>query len=197
LPNKKHKRVYGKGALSLNAVLLAAASDGRIFALDEQTLVSIGIQLLNACILAAVLAYMLYKPVRKFLSKRKEGIQAQFNRAEDRQMRADELKDQYAKKLRELESERVGIIEKAHEFAAEQRRQMLLDAEEEVIAMKKRAAADIQAQHERADEELRLHVIDVAGALAEKFVAHTIDQNTQNRLFHETIACLEDTAWKL
>jgi len=152
--------------------------------------------LLNACILAAVLAYILYKPVRKFLSKRAEGIKAQLSRAEDSQIKAAELKEQYEKVLVRLESERVSVIEKAHELAAAQCKQMLLVAEEEVSAMKQRAVADIQAQRERADEELRLHIIDVAGALAEKFVAFTIDQNIQNRLFDETIACLEDAEWK-
>ena len=47
----------------------------RLFGLDSQTLIQIGIQLLNGIILAVALGYILYKPVKEFLHKRSEGIQ--------------------------------------------------------------------------------------------------------------------------
>ena len=183
----------------MNTILLAAVADspdGRIFGLDGQTLISIGIQLLNACILAAALTFILYKPVRKFLNNRTKKIEEQLDNAAENQMRAEELKAAYEKKLEELETERIGVLESAHKLAAEKSKQQLLDAEKEISDMKKQAEAEIQLLHERADEELRLYIIETAGVLAEKFVSHTIDENAQNRLFDETIKELEETAWK-
>lgn len=40
--------------------------DGRVFGLDAQTLISIGIQLFNAIILALALGFILYNPVKEF-----------------------------------------------------------------------------------------------------------------------------------
>ena len=56
-----------------NTLLSAqAASAGRVFALDSQTLIGIAIQLINAVILAVVLGFMLYNPVKDFMRKRKQ-----------------------------------------------------------------------------------------------------------------------------
>jgi F-type H+-transporting ATPase subunit b len=55
---------------------------GRVFGLDTQTLISIGIQLLNAIILALALTFILYKPVKRFLQKRTEMIQKKIDDSE-------------------------------------------------------------------------------------------------------------------
>ena len=171
---------------------LAAASDGRIFGLDSQMLISIGIQLFNACLLSVVLSFILYKPVRKFLNKRTEGIEAQINNAENNAVKANELKEFYEKKLEALESDRLEVLETAKMQAAQKRKQMLLDTEKEIAAVKKQALADIQSERENAGEETRLNIIEVATVIAEKFVVVSLDDNAQNRLFDETMAELEN-----
>jgi len=170
--------------------------EGRIFGLDTQMLISIGTQLLNACILAAVLTFILYKPVRKFLQNRTEKIKEQFSSAAESKERADALRSEYEKKLAALEIERIEILESAHKQAAEKNRLRLLDAEKEAAYAKEQAASEIHERRERAGEELRTYIIETATALAGKFISHAIDDDTKNRLFDETIASLEDSAWK-
>ena len=183
--------------MDLNAVhFLAAASDGRLFGLDQQTLISIGIMLFNACVLAVALTFFLYKPVRNFMRRRAEGIQAQITDAEENMAKAYELIALYEKKLEEIAAERIKVMESAHELAAEKGRQMLYEAENEVAAMKARAAAEIQAERKRVDEEIKLHIVEVASVMAEKFVTRAIDKDTQNRLFDETMGELKDTVWQ-
>jgi len=166
--------------------------EGRIFALDQQTLIQIGIQLLNAIALAAVLTYLLYKPVRKFMRKRADGIKSQLDRAQDDAEAAEKLKAFYDQRLEEIEQERAGILEEAQRLAADKAARMLSEAEGEISAKKERAAADIQARHERADEECRLQIIETASAMAGKIVASTLDEDAQNRLFERTLAALEE-----
>ena len=177
-------------------ILLTAAQDAGIFSLDMQTFISVGIQLFNACLLAAVLSFILYKPVRKFMQERAEGIQAQLSYAEDKVLRADELKALYEKKLEDIGHEREKILESAHKLAIEEKEQILHEAKKEITDMKERAEADIQTERERVNEEIRLHIIDVASVMAEKFVAHAIDEDTRNKLFDEAMAELEDTIWQ-
>ena len=165
--------------------------DAGIFALDKQTMITVGIQLLNACVLAAVLTYLLYKPVRKFMQKRADGIGAQLNRAEEDRAAADQLKARYEQQLADIDLERIKILEEAQRFAAEKKSQLLDETEKEIAAMKERAAADLRAERGRANEELKLHMIETAAAMAEKFVAFAMDENTRDRLFDETLAELE------
>jgi len=166
--------------------------DGRIFALDQQTLISIAIQLLNACVLAVVLTYLLYKPVRKFLKQRADGIKSQLDRAQDDAEAAEKLKAFYDQRLEEIELERAGILEEAQRHAAEKAQRMLGDADGEIAAKKERAAADIQARRERANEENRLQIIETASAMAGRIVASSLDGDTHDRLFDETLAALEE-----
>lgn len=178
------------------AILLAAIPDGRVFGLDQQTLISIGIQLINAALLAGVLAFVLYKPVREFLRKRTERISAQIARAEEERIKAGELKAQYEQTLACIEQERDAVLEEAHQLAAEQTSRLLSTAEKEAAAAMERALADIRAERESAREEMRLEIIAVASAMAEKFVIQAMDAETQDRLFTEAVAELEGAAWQ-
>jgi F-type H+-transporting ATPase subunit b len=176
--------------------LLAATPDGRVFGLDQQTLISVGIQLLNACFLAAVLSYVLYRPVRDFMRRRTERINAQVGRAQEDVAKAGELKAQYEKKLKDIEHERIEILESAHRLAAEKGVQLLNKAKKEAAALKERAMEEIRQERESAGMEIRLQIIEVASMMAEKFVVHALDTDTQDRLFEETMAELENATWR-
>lgn len=158
-----------------------------MFALDKQTLISIGIQFLNACILAAALSFFLYKPVRKFLLNRASGIKDQLNVAGKARSDADEMKLKYEKRMEMAESERIKILESAQADAAQKCEKMLNDAKKEISEMKARAEADIQKERERANDENTKQIIEIAAVMAEKFVAVSLDDDARNRIFDETI----------
>ena len=168
--------------------------EGRIFALDQQTLISVGIQLLNAVLLAAALAFLLYKPVRKFMRARADGIKSQLGRAQDDMEAAEKLKVFYEQKLEEIELERAGTLEQAHRLAEDTRGRLTAGAEQEIAAMRTRAEAEIQLQRERAREETRQQVIEAATAMAAKIAAVSLDEAARDRLFEETLAELEGAA---
>lgn len=161
---------------------------GRIFDLDRQTLISIGIQLLNACILAVLLTFILYKPVRTFMQKRADNIKTKLQQTDEAMAQANELKALYT----EIEAERMEVLDAAHKLAARQNKQMLIQAKDDIAAMKERAAIALDAELERVDEEIRLHMIDVACVMAGKFVQDSIDKGSHDRLFDETITELRN-----
>jgi len=168
----------------------------RIFAFDQQTLISIAIQLFNACVLAFVLALVLYKPVRKFLNTRNENIKGQFADAQKQIEEAQTSKELYESKIQELEKEKTSLIEAAQRTAAEKSKQMIVATKKECAELKEQTMIEIQAQREKSEEEVRLHIIETATIMAEKFIAVSIDKKTQNKLFEETIAQLKDMPWK-
>lgn len=176
-------------------LLSGLVPEGRVFALDQQTFISMGIQLLNVCILAAVLGFILYKPVQKFLRNRAEKIGSQLREAQEKLAEAERIKDEYEKKLQEIDLERVKILESARETAAERSRHMIEDARREATEIRRRAHESALAEKERLKEEAKTYIIDVASALAEKIVQHAMDRETQDRLFEEAMAQLEEARW--
>jgi F-type H+-transporting ATPase subunit b len=178
------------------AFFLTAAPEGRLFGLDQQVLISVGIQLFNACLLAVALAYILYKPVRKFMRKRADGIQAQFTSAEEEMAKANELKALCEQRAADIERERMGILEAAHASAAERKERMRDEALREISVMKERAEKEMRIERERVNEEIRLYIIEVASLMAEKFVTRSMDEDAQNRLFDEALADLESAIWQ-
>ena len=174
---------------------MEAIPAGRLFALDQQMFISIMIQLFNVCVLAAALSYILYRPVSNFIRRRADRIRTQLDHAKEDMIKASKLKAQYEKRLENIELERAEILESARQFADKNSRRILEEAKKEATALRKRATEDIERELERASEDMKLYIIEVSSIIAGKFVADAIDGDTQDRLFAEAIAELENSAW--
>ena len=177
------------------ALLTSVVPEGRVFGLDLQTLISIGIMLFNVLVLSAVLGFILYEPVKKFMAKRSDKISGQLDDALEKMAEAESLKAEYEKKLAEIDMERIKILESARNTAAERSRHLLDEARHEAATIKRHTQEGISAERERLKEETRLYIIELSTLMAGKFVEHSIDAETQDRLFDETMAQLEEARW--
>ena len=174
---------------------LTAVPEGRVFGLDAQTFWQIVIQLFNALVLAALLFFILYKPVRNFMQKRADKVKAQMERAKADMASADALKEQYEENLAGIEGERVEILDAAQRFAAQKSKGIVDESKNEAEAFKKQARLDIQHEQEQVQDALKHHVIELSAAMASKIVAHVVDPEIQDRLFEEALSELEDAPW--
>ena len=179
-------------------MLLAAQTvpEGRVFALDFQTLSGIVIQLINGIILAADLSYILYKPVQEFMRRRTERIQSKLDDAEAMMAKANELKAEYEQKMQGIEKERAELLEAARLQAAEESSVILENAREEASQIKEQALESLAEEKKRLKEETHLYIIELATLLAEKYIMEKLDDEAQNRLLEEAIAQLEEAEWK-
>ena len=178
------------------ALVLANASRDRLFLMETQTLINAGTNLLNVAILATVLAFLLYRPVRNILRKRMDKIQGQLSQAEEEMSKATELKLLYEKKLEDIESERDEILVEARKQAAEKGRMIVTEAKKEAESVKERATANVKLEWERAETEMRAAIIDVSAVMAEKLVALSVSKETHERLFDETMTDLGGMTWR-
>ena len=179
-------------------LFLSAASEvppGRVFGLDLQAFISTAIVLFNACVLAVALSYILYKPVRNFMRKRTERFKVQWDKAEEESANAGRLKVEYEEKLRNIEKERIDILDEARKVAAEERSKIMEEARREIVALKERASAGLEAERERLKDEMSVYILESSLAIASKFVSHNMDKETQDRIFKSTISELEETEW--
>ncbi|NLA57751.1 MAG: ATP synthase F0 subunit B [Firmicutes bacterium] len=143
-----------------------AASAGRVFALDSQTLIGIAIQLFNAAVLAVGLGFMLYNPVKDFMRKRTERIQAQRDEADAALAKANNLISEYDAKLRDIDNERAKMLEVARLEAAEESKVIIAQAKQEADRIRERSLAAVSEYRKRLGEENRLYIVEVASLMA-------------------------------
>lgn len=175
--------------------LAQTASDGRVFGLDLQTLFDGSVQLLNGIILAVALGWLLYKPIKEFLRERADRIQDEINQAEARMSKGNELIAEYDKKIQDIDQERIEILEAARLTAEDEAKVIIAEAEKEAQEIKKRSLESASKERDRLQEESRLYIIELASIMAEKFISQNIDSDSQDKIFEETLAKLEDTQW--
>ena len=169
---------------------------GRVFGIDQHTLTQILLNLFNVAVLAVALAFLLYRPVRDTLNKRTNRIQGQLLQSEEELEKATQLRKKYELQLEEIERRREEILAEARKVAADSSRRLVAEAKKEADTIKERAAANVEMEWERAENDMRTAIIDVSSVMAEKFVSLAINKETHDRLFDETISDLEGMKWR-
>jgi len=182
--------------LNANWLIFLAEAEPRVFGLDAQTFWQMVPFVVNFLVLAFLLSKFLFKPVKEFMARRSERILSQMNQAKEDLENANELRDKYEQQLKGIEAERTEILEAARKTAETLRRQIVADADKEARERLDAAEADIAMKYEHAQEEMRLHIIQVSSAMTERFLLRNIGENDQNRLYDETLAELEEMAWR-
>ena len=175
--------------------MTAAIPDGRVFGLDAQTLISIAIHLFNLAVLAFIMSKFLYQPVRKFLSDRTARIAGQLQRAQEEMARAEGVRLEYEEKIKNIELERDELYAQAIKKANEEREQLLALAAEEAEAIKAEASAQAQARLAQARDSMKRFVFDASSAMAQSIIVHSLDEQTQEDLFAQTLSDLEESTW--
>lgn len=169
--------------------------EGYVIMLDQQTLIQVAIQLINTAILCFVLSKLLYKPVLKFINARKEKIAEQIDSAEARLSEANALKAEYENKLKNIDAERIQILDTARTQANKNSQQIIAEAKTEADNIHNRAMTDIKREEEKAKDEIKKQIIEVSTMVSGKFIAAKMTEEEQNKLVDETISDLEGVEW--
>ena len=177
--------------------LLNAAPDSRIlFNLDQDTLVHIVMQILAVLIICGILTKVLYKPVRTFMAARSARIAGQLEDAKQSVISANELKAEYESKVKDINNERVQLLDDARREANERREKLMEEVKTEASELKLRTARDIDAEKQRAKDEVFQAIVDLSTDMASKLLSQTIDKSAHDRLFDEVLKELEATVFK-
>ena len=130
------------------------------------------LHLLNFVILFAILYFLLYDPVKKFMDKRCEYYKNMDDEAKKNLKQAEELKNEYDKKLHSVDSE----IEEKRQLAY---KSMSEKTSQSVLLAKKEADQIISDAHKKAEEDRKKllesaqkEITDMAAKAAEKIVVN-------------------------
>ncbi len=168
----------------------------RLFDLDFQLLHDAVITAVAVFVLFLFLSYMLFKPTRELLKKRQERITADLASAKQDKEEADALKTEYEKKIDGAQREAEVIMSEARQKAVRNEEQIIAGAKEEAANIIRQAQNEAKLEKQKAADEVKTQIIDVAALMAGKVVADRIDTSIQDTLIEETLQEVGESTWQ-
>jgi F-type H+-transporting ATPase subunit b len=140
------------------------------------------IALLNFVLLLVILQLFAFGPISRMLEARRTRIEEGLRDAEQARRDRESAEQERLEALQEARREANEIIGRAQRVASEAREQDVAATREELDRMRERAAAEIDAEKQRAITELRSEVADLALAAAGRVVGESMTGDRQRRL---------------
>jgi F-type H+-transporting ATPase subunit b len=138
-----------------------------------------------------ILVFLMYRTVWPSVDKafkdRRDNIEGKLEQAEREREEAEQLLEQYRRRLRDAEDETQRILEEARSNAERVRRELLAKAEADAGRELDRARQAIRAERDQAIRQLRGEVGTLAVELATRVVGDSLDRDRQLRLVDEYI----------
>lgn len=170
-------------------------SQGRIFGLDAQLLFDILIQGFAVFLLFIFVGFLLIDPVRKKLEDRQNKIANDIASAAKDKEDAAKLKEEYDAKLKAADSEVSDILSAARKKALKNEESIVAEAKEEAARIIKGANQEAELEKNKVKDEVKQEIIQVATAMAGKFVESSLDADKQAALIDETLKEMGDETW--
>lgn len=178
------------GAGSQVAALAAEAGEAALF---QVNLFWVIVSALNFILFFALIWSFAFKPVTKMLADRKDRIEQGLKDAEQARHDRESAESERVAALAEARRESNEILARSQKVAQETRDADIAATRAELERMRERAAADIEAEKQRALTELRTEVADLALAAASRVVGETMSDERQRRLVQEFLTTVDTT----
>jgi len=170
--------------------------DPRIFGLDPQTLFDTCVTLVAMLVLFTLLSYLLFNPARELIEKRKKLIQGQLDEAAEAKETALGMKADYDSRLAKVNEESAELLTEARKKAQMRENDIVAQANEEAHRIVVRAEKEVALEKDKVRDEMKQEMVQVATLMAGRFVAESMDEETQARLVDETLKDMGDATWQ-
>ena len=153
------------------------------------------VQLLALIVLIIIVIKFAYKPVRKYLDKRKELLETEKNEAQEMNLKAKENLYESEKKLAEVRGNAAKIIDDAKIQAKEESIKIIDEANKEASKIKINAEKNIEEAKQKAKKELKDEIVDVAFSASSKILEREINKDDTKHIvdnFVKDIDSLKD-----
>ena len=143
---------------------------------------------LNFIFFAVLLYWLFGAPVTRMLGERRARVEQGLADAEQARKDRESAESERLAAIQEARREANEIINRAQKVAQDARDADMAATKAELDRMRERAAADIDAEKQRAITELRSEVADLALRAASRVVGETISSDRERRLVQEFLA---------
>jgi F-type H+-transporting ATPase subunit b len=139
----------------------------------------------NFVLLAAILVYLLRKPLGNFFGGRRVDIAKSLEEFEKKKAEAEAKFGELEAKLAEIKAEREKVVADYVKEGEEERAKIVANAREMAERMKKQAQVAIEREIKSAKQELIREIAELSSAMAEEMVRKNINDDDQVRLVKE------------
>lgn len=148
-------------------------------------------QICNLFLQMFLIKKFLFKPVREILAKRQEKADAEIRQAEADKAEAAVMKQTYEKNMLEAREKAGELLATAQKNAAAKSDDIIREANEQAVAIKARAEADIAQERRKAVNEIKDEIGSMAMEIAGKVIEREINPSDHARLIDEFIEGVE------
>lgn len=168
----------------------------RLFDLDLQLLADATLTAISVFVLFLLASYLLFNPARELLKKRQDKIKGDLDSAKKDKEDAAALKEEYDSKMKDIHRESEEILSEARKKAKANEAQIVAEAKEEAARIIKNAQNEAMLEKQKAYDEMKQEMIDIASLMAGKVVAASIDTTVQQSLVEETLKEVGEKTWQ-
>lgn len=140
---------------------------------------------LNAAILFVALYFLLYKPVRKFMQKRADGVSAQLDEAAQKEKDADTLLEQSHGALSSAQREAAETVSQSARQAQKRADEILSTANAKAEEIVRRANEEAEQIRQNAHEAMVDESAKLAVLIASKLLEREVSLEDHQRLIDE------------
>jgi F-type H+-transporting ATPase subunit b len=140
---------------------------------------------LNFLLFLFLISRFAFGPINQILESRRERIEQGLKDAEQARRDRENAEKERAAALQEARREANEILARAQKIAQETRDADIAATKADLERIRERAAAEIEAEKQRAITELRTEVADLALQAASKVVGETLNTERERRLVAE------------
>lgn len=149
----------------------------------EFDLVSIGLTIFNLLVLFLILRKIFWKPVSAFLEKRRQGINDDLDNARRDREEAEQLLAEHRRLIAANKEEAAKVINAAISQGDLRKDEIIAQAGQEAALLVERAKAEIAQERNKALEELRTEISQLAIVVAEKMLARSLTAADRESIF--------------
>ena len=140
------------------------------------------INILNVVVFYLIIRLLVYKPVKKFLSARKEKIDKEREELSAARAEAETEKVKYGKLCDDGGKESAALLERTREEAEKTAAGIIGSAKADAEKLISDANANIAAREREAVSGMKDDVVDLSLSIASKLIARSIDNGDNRRL---------------
>jgi len=148
------------------------------------TLLAFGITL-------AILWKAAFPRIENALDKRQRAIEDSIDTAEKTKTEAEELLQEYRRRLQEARHQAEEIVARARKAGEQHEAEVLAEARQSREELMEQTRRDIEAETRRAIQQIRNEVADLTVLATEKVTRKSLSENDQRRLVEEALAELD------
>ena len=148
-------------------------------------------------ILFLIMKKFFFEKIHNFMVAREDKIKDAFDNASASNRMADERLVEYNNKLAEINTEKHEILLQTKQKADEHAHEIIAAAEKKASAILTKAEKDIQMGQQKAIEEMKEQISQIALFAAEKIIEQNLNEKDQQHIIDGVIEQVGKSEWKI